>query len=71
MSTTRRGISDHEIVQTMEETRRRLASVGVSQLEADRVGVVLTLMLASPLCTVKEAIAAADRLFPLGKEHRG
>jgi|GEM_PF-4131624 hypothetical protein len=64
MNATRRGISAHEVVETLETTRLRLHGVGVANLQADRVAVVLVMMLASPLCTAREACEAADRLFP-------
>lgn len=64
----RRGISRHEIAQTMEETRRRLHPAGASDLQCDRLAVVLVMMLGNPLCTATEACEAADRLFPLEVE---
>ena len=65
MTRTARGISEHFIVQAMEEAGGRLERAGLSRLQANRCGAIITMMLSDPRCSKQEAIAAADRLFPI------
>jgi hypothetical protein len=66
---TRRGISDHAIAELHERIRMRLRHLDLMG-QADRVTYVITLMCSDDRVTAKEAIAAADRRFPITQTGR-
>ena len=65
VNATRRGVGIHATLETLETARRDLGRMGLDGLDADRVAVVIAMMMASPLCTKEQAYEAAGRLFPL------
>lgn len=63
MTSTARGISDHELLYMIETTRMRLATMCITGPLADRL--IITLVFGALGDTAEQARGVADRFFPL------
>jgi hypothetical protein len=63
MNATRRGTYDHETLQLVETAYARLRDLGITGPLADRI--VTGMVIRASGYSAAEAIAAADRLFPM------
>ncbi len=63
MSTIARGISDHEILMMIEQTRMRLDGMGITGPLADRL--IMILVFGAIGDSAEQARGVADRLFPV------
>jgi hypothetical protein len=63
MSTTRHGISDHQLVEIYERFHQQAKRLGDSDNDANRAALIITYRFGG--MTAEQATAAAHKTFPL------